>query len=171
MDLQNLKKKKKKEGIFVNRYFTCEGGTWQVSDILRAEFACLKISLRWVWTCLSWKRLQAFHKTKAVKSLWYSFKPLYYMTCKHEEILGHETALLQLTRNQSPDITANGTSHRIYSVVSSFCSQKKHLGSICTFRRARLDFVGRTLQQALHINVWIFGGTFRDHNLFCRHWS
>ena len=32
-------------------------------------------------------------------------KPLYHMMCKHEEILDQGTALLQLTPNQSPDVT------------------------------------------------------------------
>ena len=47
----------------------------------------------------------------------------------------------------------------------------EHLGSICTFHQARLDFVGRTLQHALHIKVLTFRGTFRDHNFFHKHWS
>ena len=43
--------------------------------------------------------------------------------------------------------------HKICSVVSSFSPQNEHFGSICTFRRVRLDFVGRILQHTLHIKV------------------
>ena len=58
------------------------------------------------------------------------------------------------------------SSHRISCVISSCCPQKEYLGSICTFRWARLDFVGSTLQHALHIKVLTFGGMFRDHSFF-----
>ena len=95
-----------------------------------------------------------------------SVKPLHHMTCKHEKFSATELLFCNLPRTKAQTLWANGHSHRMCSFVSSCWLQMEHLGSVCTFHWVRFDFVGRTLQHALHINVRTLGGTFRDHNRF-----
>ena len=82
-----------------------------------------------------------------------------------------ELLFCNLPRTTAQTLWANGHSYRMCSFVSSCWLQMEHLGSVCTFHWVGFDFVGRTLQQALHINVRTLGGTFRDHNRFHKRWS
>ena len=160
----------------VNVYIIFGGETWLVSGILQVrslpawksrtggfEHAWTRSGLIWV-----------FHNDHEVMAhISRSFPPSLCTIHRASMKNFFVTKLLfcSLPQAKAHTLQGNGHSHRICCVVSSCCPQMEHLASICTFRRARLVFVGRTLQHALHIKVLNFGGTFWDHSFFLKRWS
>ena len=78
------------------------------SLIFFEQGVCLLKNLTWVG--LNMLKLEAVTsipqrpRRYSPQLVFLSIKALYHMTCKHEEILSHRIALLQLTPNQSLDV-------------------------------------------------------------------
>ena len=102
------------------------------------ESACLKISFGWVWTCLNWKRLWAFHKDHDIiaHSSSYFLSSLYIIwRVSMKKFSAKNCSFAAYPEPKPRCYWQTGT-----PLVSSCWMQKEHLGSICTFHRARLDF-------------------------------
>ena len=139
---QNLKKKKKKrkkKRYIRKQIFHLWGrdlaSLWYSSS---NESACLKISFGWVWTCLNWKRLWAFHKDHDIiaHSSSYFLSSLYIIwRVSMKKFSAKNCSFAAYPEPKPRCYWQTGT-----PVVSSCWLQKEHLGSICTFHRVRLDF-------------------------------
>ena len=116
---QNLKKKRKKEkkkGIFVNKYFICGGGPEGLGKSLiffKQRVCLLKNLIRMGLNMLKLEAVMSVpqrprHYSPQLEL--FSIKPLYHMTCKHEEILGQELLFCSLPRTKAQMLLANGHS-------------------------------------------------------------
>ena len=123
----------------------------------------------WVWNYSKIILFRAFHIAQAVvahnsSSCLLTFVCIYLNRRKKSSTPLLLFWILPLTRANT--FLAKGQVHSTWEVVSGSCLHISQVWSMLILRRCRLSRVGKQFEQALHIKVRTFGGTFSVQIMF-----